>query len=439
MPSGAIRWDRCSRLNVVPITEAAPSTSRASGGNRSIIAPTMAVMVGGTSCGGRPSEADSSISWMKSGFPALAAVTRSTTSRSCDCTSASAAPVASIAASRALSAGSSAPTSITSSPPSRAGSSSGRATQIVSSGRSFRLPESSPMSFRSEGPAHSRPSHTTTNGFSAAIASSSRAAHVISSIPGRFPALSRSASSTAPTRPLTGCLSRSASSTWSSGTKFPLWPYEGQLPVTAGARSSPTASRTRRDLPMPGGPSTAMSLARRSRATPSYTSRSKALSLKRFTIRVGSDPSPDASPVTRNAGTGSAFPLSDKGAIASMVKRCRARLATVAFTTISPAVAADWSRAARLTTSPTTRSPAWDERVTSASPAAIPEWTATTESAPAGLRSPPTRSRIWKAARSARSASSSCEVTAPNTAMMASPMNFSTSPPCSATADEQIP
>jgi hypothetical protein len=38
-------------------------------------------------------------------------------------------------------------------------------------------------------------------------------------------------------------------------------------------------------------------------------------------------------------------------------------------------------------------------------------------------------SRIFNAARTARSASSSCAVGAPKTAMTASPMNFSTVPP----------
>jgi hypothetical protein len=42
-------------------------------------------------------------------------------------------------------------------------------------------------------------------------------------------------------------------------------------------------------------------------------------------------------------------------------------------------------------------------------------------------------SRISIAARQARSASSSCATGTPNTAITASPMNFSTEPPCDST------
>lgn len=82
--------------------------------------------------------------------------------------------------------------------------------------------------------------------------------------------------------------------------------------------------------------------------------------------------------------------------------------------------------------------PARAERVTSASPAAIPQWTSTGAASVAGVRRSRTSARIRVAARSARGASSSWEVSAPKTAMTASPMNFSTTPPCSSTAAEQI-
>jgi len=42
-------------------------------------------------------------------------------------------------------------------------------------------------------------------------------------------------------------------------------------------------------------------------------------------------------------------------------------------------------------------------------------------------------SRISQAARTARTASSSCTTGTPNTAITASPMNFSTDPPCAST------
>ena len=48
-------------------------------------------------------------------------------------------------------------------------------------------------------------------------------------------------------------------------------------------------------------------------------------------------------------------------------------------------------------------------------------------------RAPGSASRISAAARHARSASSSCATGTPNTAITASPMNFSTVPPCDST------
>ena len=49
------------------------------------------------------------------------------------------------------------------------------------------------------------------------------------------------------------------------------------------------------------------------------------------------------------------------------------------------------------------------------------------------IPSPANASRISTAARQARNASSSCTAGTPNTAITASPMNFSTEPPCDST------
>ena len=102
----------------------------------------------------------------------------------------------------------------------------------------------------------------------------------------------------------------------------------------------------------------------------------------------------------------------------------------VAASTITPPTgAAPWRRAAVLTTSPATipsprsgRAP----RATTASPVVTAARTATSRPSP---RSPSMVSRMRSAARTARSASSSCAMGAPKTAMTASPMNFSTVPP----------
>ena len=93
--------------------------------------------------------------------------------------------------------------------------------------------------------------------------------------------------------------------------------------------------------------------------------------------------------------------------------------------------ACDWIRAAVLTTSPVTiPSPASGRAssATSASPVFTPTRTDSDMPGSAVFSSPMT-SRIANAARTARSASSSCATGAPKTAITASPMNFSTVPP----------
>ena len=88
-----------------------------------------------------------------------------------------------------------------------------------------------------------------------------------------------------------------------------------------------------------------------------------------------------------------------------------------------PGAAAVWSREAVLTRSPATIPWSLAPIVTAASPVSTPEraWTP-------GPRSR-TASTSSRAARTARSASSSWATGAPQTAMTASPMNFSTVPP----------
>src|SRR6266542_813120 len=99
-------------------------------------------------------------------------------------------------------------------------------------------------------------------------------------------------------------------------------------------------------------------------------------------------------------------------------------------TTTDPTGATDCSREAVFTTSPATFSPTWgpEANVTTASP----EFTAARTRMPAvgsAWFSSSTRPWIFRAARIARSASSSCATGAPNTPMTASPMNLSRVPP----------
>ncbi len=100
-------------------------------------------------------------------------------------------------------------------------------------------------------------------------------------------------------------------------------------------------------------------------------------------------------------------------------------------TTAESCGAAVWSRAAVFTTSPATiASPRSDlaPSVTTASPVLTPIRTESPRSGPSSFNSA-MASRMRKPARTARSASSSWAVGAPNTAITASPMNFSTVPP----------
>jgi hypothetical protein len=92
-------------------------------------------------------------------------------------------------------------------------------------------------------------------------------------------------------------------------------------------------------------------------------------------------------------------------------------------TSTEPGEATDCSRAAVLTMSPATIPWFVAPRVTAASPVRTP-----TRAFIAGPRVS-TISTSSRAARTARSASSSCVVGAPQTAITASPMNFSTVPP----------
>ncbi len=92
-------------------------------------------------------------------------------------------------------------------------------------------------------------------------------------------------------------------------------------------------------------------------------------------------------------------------------------------TSTVPGAAAAWSRLAVFTRSPATMPCPIAPSVTAASPVRTP--------ARAPMPGPRfgTVSTRSSAARTARSASSSCAVGVPHTAMTASPMNFSTAPP----------
>ncbi len=100
-------------------------------------------------------------------------------------------------------------------------------------------------------------------------------------------------------------------------------------------------------------------------------------------------------------------------------------------TSTSPGSAACCRRAATLTASPVTRKSRPMSEPVATTPVLTP--TRRIRSWPWRRAMPVSRDRMPSAARTARSGSSSCAVGTPNTAMIASPMNFSTVPPNDAT------
>jgi hypothetical protein len=129
-----------------------------------------------------------------------------------------------------------------------------------------------------------------------------------------------------------------------------------------------------------------------------------------------------STPSSRHAATGSRLPFASIDATCSPRAACPTSAQVASPTSTSPGSAACSRRAATLTASPTTRdSPRVGSRA-STSPVLTPirAWISPISR---------TASRISRAARNARSASSSCTVGMPNTAMRASPITFSTVPP----------
>ena len=125
---------------------------------------------------------------------------------------------------------------------------------------------------------------------------------------------------------------------------------------------------------------------------------------------------------SRYAGTGSAFPFSVSGSTGSATTASRTSASVASPISTSPGAAACSNRAATFTASP----------VASRSVGAR-HHLAGVHADPAAMPSSGSASRISTAARHARSASSSCATGTPNTAITASPMNFSTVPPCDST------
>ncbi len=217
-----------------------------------------------------------------------------------------------------------------------------------------------------------------------------------------------------------------------SGQKVRPCPYERQRPVTAVA-ASPSESRkslVSRVFPIPAGPTTVTSW-----QVPALTALSKAprnACSSRSRPTSGRERTPRSMPLFRpatssslNACTGWLMPFTSTGATAWTSTAPRTSSMVCAPIRISPAGADCSSLAATLTASPvTTPSPfAVSPAITSPVSTPVRACSRTPQRKSSCSFSSRSAARISSAARTARTASSSCTVGMPNTASTASPMN----------------
>src|SRR5580693_9192583 len=216
-------------------------------------------------------------------------------------------------------------------------------------------------------------------------------------------------------------------------------PYDRHRPRCHHMSStSPSAyfsnSQPSRDLPTPAGPDTSTSRgARRSAAA-----WNRSLTVRSSTSRPVSGasspstrctpPTADTTRVARHSRAGSALPFSACSLASANPIALPARRCVAASVSTCPGCAADWTRAAVLTASPATMPSPTAPTVTATSPVTTPA-RAASPGTPASWPSSATAVTRSSAARTARSASPSVAVGVPQTAITASPMNFSTTPP----------
>ena len=139
-------------------------------------------------------------------------------------------------------------------------------------------------------------------------------------------------------------------------------------------------------------------------------------------------PTPERTRVARHSRAGSALPLSACSPASSKPTEAAARRWVASSTSTVPGCAADCTRAAVFTASPATMPSPVAPSVTATSPVTTPA-RAASPVAPTRSPSAATAATTSSAARTARSASPSVAIGVPHTAITASPMNFSTTPP----------
>ena len=136
---------------------------------------------------------------------------------------------------------------------------------------------------------------------------------------------------------------------------------------------------------------------------------------------------PATTRTARHAGTGAVLPRRSCSPAASKTIASPAARWVASPTSTVPGGAAPWRREAVLTRSPATIP--WPCAPTTAAASPVSTAARACGRSPPGAARPGTAATRSSAARTARSASSSRAVGVPQTAMTASPMNFSTAPP----------
>jgi len=193
-------------------------------------------------------------------------------------------------------------------------------------------------------------------------------------------------------------------------------------------------SQPSRDLPTPAGPDTSTMRGTRRSAAAWNSSLSVRSSASRPVSGASSPstrcapPTADSARVARHSRCGSALPLSRCDPASAKAIALAARRCVASSVRTCPGSAVACTRAAVFTASPATMPSPTAPSVTATSPVTTPA-RAASPVASASAPSCPTVATRSSAARTGRSASPSVAAGVPQTAITASPMNFSTTPP----------
>ncbi len=233
---------------------------------------------------------------------------------------------------------------------------------------------------------------------------------------------------------------RACRTTSASVRSAPPPPY-GWQPVTATAaprsRSAAENSAASRDLPTPGSPSSVnrwqlRCATDRSQASSSCCSSSRRPISRALPGRLTASGS-GSTPASRQTASGCDLPLTVMGSTGCAVTYGAATRWVTAPSRMPPSGACCSSRAATFTVSPETIAwPSPNSREYSTSPVFTPirSRSRARRAGSSAAFSPSMARCMSQAARTPRSTSSSCTRGTPKTAITASPMNFSTVPPC---------